>query len=57
MIAGIEERVRARIAELAARIAEAVPEAEVEPREDGVVVRGRGVLSDPRLRWIGGLLR
>ena len=50
-------RRRAAIRRLAAAIRDAAPDRRVESDEDGVTVTGRGVLDDPRLRWIGSLLR
>jgi hypothetical protein len=45
-------RVRARVV---ARLREVVPEAEIEEREDGVVVGARGLkrrwVEDPSLAW------
>lgn len=52
-------RTRAAVARTVARVAEAVraelPDAAVEPRDDGVAITGRRLRE--RLRWVGGLLR
>jgi hypothetical protein len=56
--AAIAEEARTRaVATLAARLAAEVPEAAVVASDEGVTVTGRGVLRDPRLTWIGSLLR
>jgi hypothetical protein len=46
------ERAIARVAEA---VRAAVPDARVEPRDDGVAIEGRNLRA--RLRWIGGLLK
>lgn len=46
------ERAIARVADA---VRQAVPDARVEVRGDGVTVEGRGLRE--RLRWIGGLLK
>ena len=46
------ERAIARVAEA---VRQAVPDARVAVRPDGVEIEGRGLRE--RLRWIGGLLR
>ncbi|NYT42466.1 hypothetical protein HZY97_16965 [Sphingomonas sp. R-74633] len=46
------ERASARVAD---RVREAVPDARVELRDDGLVIEGRDLRA--RLRWIGGLLK
>ena len=57
-IAKIAEGARRRvIARLAARLRDELPEAEVTERADGVRLRGRRILRNPRLVWIGSLLR
>lgn len=54
----IAERERERaVARLAARLSEEVPHARVAADDHGVTVTGRGVLRDPRLVWIGSLLK
>lgn len=51
-------RRREAIGRLAAAIRDAAPDRQVAADDDdGVTVTGRGVLDDPRLRWIGSLLR
>lgn len=47
--------VRRAIARVAQAVQSAVPEADVETREDGVAISGRNLRA--RLRWIGGLLK
>lgn len=42
---------------LATAIRAAVPGVAVSRTGDGVVVQGRGVLTEPLLRWPAGLLR
>lgn len=46
---------RRAIARVAAAVRDAVPDARVELRDDGVAIEGRGLRA--RLRWIGGMLR
>jgi hypothetical protein len=52
-----EKRVGALVEELAQRVASAAPDLRVEAAADGVTITGRGVTGDPRLVWIGSLLR
>ncbi|MBN8816265.1 MAG: hypothetical protein J0J06_12555 [Sphingomonas sp.] len=42
---------------LAAALAADLPDLHVEIDGDRVIVTGRGVLDDPRLVWIGSVLR
>lgn len=56
--AAIAEAARDRtVVRLADRVREAAPDARVAITNEGVAVNGRGVLRDPRLLWIGSLLR
>ncbi|HEX4695716.1 hypothetical protein [Sphingomonas sp.] len=56
--AAIGEAARERtVARLAARLSEEVPHAAVVSDDQGVTVSGRGILRDPRLVWIGSLLK
>jgi len=56
--AAIGEAARGRaVARLAARLAEEAPHARVVADDQSVTVTGRGVLRDPRLVWIGSLLK
>lgn len=48
---------RRAIARLAMRLREARPDARIEESADGVTVKGRGVLRDSRLIWIGSLFK
>lgn len=48
---------RRAIARLAARLRNERPDARVEESVEGLTVTGRGVLRDPRLVWIGSLLK
>ncbi|MDG2534482.1 hypothetical protein P6144_12540 [Sphingomonas sp. HITSZ_GF] len=50
-----EAAVRRAIARVAQAVGDAVPDARIEQRPDGVAIEGRGVRE--RLRWIGGLLK
>lgn len=54
-------RARAAARTLAGRIAETVPGVTAAADERGVTIAGRGLIRrairDPRLRWLGGLLR
>ncbi|MBO9712961.1 hypothetical protein [Sphingomonas sp.] len=45
------------VARLVVLLGEALPGAGVEAGEDQVVVRGRGLIEDPALRWIAGWFR
>ncbi len=47
--------VRRAIARVAQAVRSALPDATVEPHEDGVAITGRNLRA--RLRWIGGLLK
>jgi hypothetical protein len=51
------KRVAETVAALALRIAAEAPDRQVMVEGDAVVVTGRGVFEDPRLQWIGSLLR
>jgi hypothetical protein len=69
MMAGLEARGAAiaaearqrAIAALAERIEAELPGVAVAPREEGVVLSGRGLarrlIDEPVLRWIGSLVR
>lgn len=65
MVSGLETRGAAiaraardrAVARLAERVRDAAPDLRVTVEGEGVTVNGRGVLSDPRLMWIGSLLR
>ncbi|WP_179187839.1 hypothetical protein [Sphingomonas sp. IBVSS2] len=46
---------RRAIGRVAAAVRAAAPDAQVEVREDGIAIEGRGLRA--RLRWIGGLVR
>ncbi|MBX3563111.1 MAG: hypothetical protein KF730_00905 [Sphingomonas sp.] len=52
---------RVRIEAVAQRVADAIraeaPELRVTIEGDDVIVEGRALATDPRLRWIGGLVR
>ena len=48
---------RRTLARLAARLAADLPDLRVRVDGDKVTVTGRGVLNDPRLVWIGSVLR
>ncbi|MFM9827915.1 MAG: hypothetical protein ACKVOB_04105 [Sphingomonas sp.] len=56
-----ERRQRAVIASVRATLAAAFPELDVTAASDGVVLAGKRLamraVTDPRLRWIRGLLR
>ena len=45
------------VGRLAARVRDAAPEVGMTVTADGVTLTGRGVLDDPRLTWIGSLMR
>lgn len=47
--------VRRAIERVAEAVRAAVPDANVETRDDGVAISGRNLRA--RLRWIGGLLK
>lgn len=57
----VEAARRRAIERARARIADALPDIAVTATDAGVELSGRGLirrmLSDARLRWIGGLLR
>lgn len=57
----VEAARRRAIERARARIADALPDITVTATDAGVELSGRGLirrmLSDARLRWIGGLLR
>lgn len=56
--AAIGEVARERaVTRLTARLAAEVPHARVVADDQGVTVTGRGILRDPRLVWIGSLLK
>lgn len=65
MMDGLKERGRAigeaaaaRVrGQVAAALRETFPEAAVEEVGDDIVLTGRVTADDPRLRWIGSLLR
>jgi hypothetical protein len=48
---------RRTLARLAAHLTADLPELRVRIENDRVTITGRGVLSDPRLVWIGSMLR
>ncbi|WP_375397139.1 hypothetical protein [uncultured Sphingomonas sp.] len=52
-----EARRDAAIAKLADRLRAALPGVRVEQRDDGVTLIGRRLSRDPRLTWIGSLMR
>jgi hypothetical protein len=51
----MSETVRRALERVAEAVREAVPDARVETRDDGVAIEGRNLRE--RLRWIGGLLK
>lgn len=65
MLSGVAARAEAigedacdrAVERLADRIRAAAPDVRMIVTDDGVTVTGRGVLSDPRLMWIGSLMR
>ena len=57
MMALVELRIEAVAQRLAEAIQAEAPELLVTVDGDDVIVEGAGLATDPRLRWIGGLLR